>query len=311
MGHALGEERAVGEARQGVVVRLVLELLLESRQRAERLFQLAVLECDRGVAGEGLEQLEIVGVERTEVAQTVRDEDRTDQARLADERRVDRIAEATATLGRRPGIPMRDEEGPALRHALHELRVVEGRPDRFHHVGRLARTDARPQDFLTIDLGQQRHFGDLGAEHLAGMVEQRHKGTVDLGAALQDPGGLVQHLETLVLLALGHVRPVGDEDRDDRNREQKRRRGLDEQDRDHEQRKAGVCQGHHGTHQQHARDPGVSRGSLGEGDRGSDGEHSHHVLGGCRQERRRPFAWSEGRADREEQVSDADRDHGA
>ena len=64
LGHALGEERPVGEPGQGVVVGLVLELVLESRQGAERLFQLAVLERDRRVAGERLEQLEIVGVER-------------------------------------------------------------------------------------------------------------------------------------------------------------------------------------------------------------------------------------------------------
>ena len=64
LGHALGEECPVGEPRQGVVIRLVLEFLLEARERTERLFQLAVLQRDRGVTGESLEQLEVVGVER-------------------------------------------------------------------------------------------------------------------------------------------------------------------------------------------------------------------------------------------------------
>ena len=109
LGHALGEERPIGEAGQGIVVGLVLELLLEPRQGAERLLQLAVLERDRRVAGERLEQLEVVGIERTEVAQAVRDEDRSDQARLADQRRVHRVAEAGPILRGRLRLAVGDD----------------------------------------------------------------------------------------------------------------------------------------------------------------------------------------------------------
>ena len=273
LGHALGEERPVGEPGQGVVVGLVLELLLESRQRAERLLQLAVLERDGRMAGERLEQLEIVGVERAEVAQAVRDEDRSDQARLADERRVHRVAEATSPSSDDVlGSPWATRK--ARRSATHctSFGIVERGPDRLHHVDRLARPDARPQDVLALDLGQERDLGDLGPEHLASVVEQGHEGPVHLRAALQDPGGLVQHLEAFVLLALRDVRAIGDEDRDDRHREQQRGGRLDEQDRDHEQREAGVRERHDFAHHQHARDPGVLRRTLGEGDRGGHGE---------------------------------------
>ena len=63
-GDDLGEQRAVRQAGQRVVRGLVVELLLELPELLERLFQLAVLERDRGVVGERLEQLEVLGLER-------------------------------------------------------------------------------------------------------------------------------------------------------------------------------------------------------------------------------------------------------
>ena len=56
----LGEQAAVGEAGQRVVVGLVAELLLEPRQLRERLLQLAVLERDGRLVGERLEQPQVV-----------------------------------------------------------------------------------------------------------------------------------------------------------------------------------------------------------------------------------------------------------
>ena len=143
------------------------------------------------------------------------------------------------------------------------------------------------------------------------MVEQRHQGSVDLGAALQDPRGFVEHLQAFVLFALGHVGSVGDEHRDDRHGEQQRRGRLDEQHGDEEKGKTRVRQRHDRTHDQHPWDWGVVRGPLGQRDRGGHGEHPDHVLGGSRQEGRRPVARPEGPGDADEQVDDTDRDHRA
>ena len=71
-GDDLGEQRSVGQAGQRVVRGLVMELLLEPPELLERLLELAVLERDRGVVGERLEQLEVLGLERADVAERVR-----------------------------------------------------------------------------------------------------------------------------------------------------------------------------------------------------------------------------------------------
>ena len=113
-------------------------------------------------------------------------------------------------------------------------------------VDRLGGSDARPQDVLTLDLRQERNLGDLGPEHLARVVEQGHERPVDLRTSLQDPGGLVEHLEAFVLLTLRDVRPVGDEDAAVIGTANKQGGGrLDEQDGDHEQREAGVRERDH------------------------------------------------------------------
>ena len=91
-GDDLGEQRAVGEPGQRVVRGLVVELLLELPELLERLLQLAVLERDRGVVGQRLEQLQVLGLERAEVVERVRDEERPDDRRLAEQRRDDRLA---------------------------------------------------------------------------------------------------------------------------------------------------------------------------------------------------------------------------
>ena len=61
----LGEQGPVGEAGQRVVMGLVAELLLEPRELGQRLLELAVLEGDRGLVGQRLEQPEVVVGEAT------------------------------------------------------------------------------------------------------------------------------------------------------------------------------------------------------------------------------------------------------
>ena len=92
--------------------------------------------------------------------------------------------------------------------------------------------------------GPQEELGALGAEHLAGMLEQCAEGGVELRRVLEDPARLVEQLQALVLLALGDVRAIGEEHRDDGHDEQGQQRGLHPQDRDREQREAGVGDRH-------------------------------------------------------------------
>ena len=98
-GDDLGEQRPIGEPGQRVVQRLVVQLLLEPPELLERLLQPAVLEGDRRVVGERLEELEVLGLERADVAQGVGHEERADERRLAGQRRDQRLAAVPA--GRR------------------------------------------------------------------------------------------------------------------------------------------------------------------------------------------------------------------
>jgi len=60
---ALGEQRAVGQPGQRVVVGLVMQLLLEDAELQHRLLEPVVLERDAGVVGQRVEQPEILAVE--------------------------------------------------------------------------------------------------------------------------------------------------------------------------------------------------------------------------------------------------------
>ena len=66
----------------------------------------------------------------------------------------------------------------------------------------------------------QEDLGDLGPEHVAGVVEQRDERRVELRRVLQDPARLVEQLQALVLLALGDVGAVGEEQRHERDDQQ-------------------------------------------------------------------------------------------
>ena len=124
------------EAGQRVVVGLVAELLLEPRQLGQRLLELAVLERDRGLVGERLEQPQVVVAERRALGQPVGDLDRADHAGLAAERRRPspggrrplRVADCRAR-GRTRAAPSRTRRAD---------RVVRREPDRHHHGRRLA-----------------------------------------------------------------------------------------------------------------------------------------------------------------------------
>ena len=120
---------------------------------------------------------------------------------------------SVSPLGRQvdqPALPLGDR--------AHEDRIVEGRPDRLHDLDRVAGPDLAAQHLVARVPGQQPDLGDVGPEHLAGVVEQRDERRIELGAALEDPRRLEQQLDALVLLTLRDVGPVGQRRGDRRER---------------------------------------------------------------------------------------------
>ena len=83
VGRGLDERGPVRQIGERVVVRLVAELLLEMRQLRERLLELAVLERDRGLVRDRLEQQQVVAPEHRSLGEPVGDGDDADDPRLA------------------------------------------------------------------------------------------------------------------------------------------------------------------------------------------------------------------------------------
>ena len=88
---AVDEQRAVGQPGQRVVVGLVLELALELAQLPDRLLEAVVLERDRGVGGERLEQPQVGVGEVAHDAGPVGEQHRADHARLPGQHREHRV----------------------------------------------------------------------------------------------------------------------------------------------------------------------------------------------------------------------------
>ena len=104
-----------------------------------------------------------------------------------------------------------------------------GRPARTavgDHRPRLVALDRRrPQGVLAGGARVEEDLGALGPEHHPGVLEEGHDRRIELRRVLQDPARLVQELEPLVLLALGEVRPVGEEDGEQGDDEEPTERG--------------------------------------------------------------------------------------
>ena len=93
------ERRPVGQARQRVMEGLVPQLLLESRQLVKGLFQLPVLEGDRGLVGDGLQQAEVVRLEARALPEAVDDRQCAEDAVLADEGTDHRLLDRFPIIG--------------------------------------------------------------------------------------------------------------------------------------------------------------------------------------------------------------------
>ena len=120
----------------------------------------------------------------------------------------------------------------------------------------------------------QQHLGALGAEHLAGVLEEGGDRRVELGRVLEDPARLVEQLESLVLLALRDVRAIGEEHRQQRDHEQGQQQRVQPQHRDGQQREARVGDRHQPAELDHLGQLLVLRGAAGHRDRGRDRERA-------------------------------------
>ena len=171
-----------------------------------------------------------------------------------------------------------DEPALALGDRADQDRIVEGRPDRLHDLDRVAGPDLAAQDLVALVPRQQPDLGDVGPEHLAGVVEQRDERGVELRAALEDPRRLVEQFDALVLLALRDVGPIGQRRGDRRQDEQPDRCRVRPQDGQGHQREARVRQRDDDPDLEHLGDAPVLGGPLGQRDRGADAQDADDVL---------------------------------
>jgi hypothetical protein len=266
----LGEQAAVGEPGQRVVVGLEPELLLESRELRERLLELAVLERDGGLVGERLEQPQVIVRERRPLGQAVGDDHRPDQPGLAQQWRRHRVPHGGVV--------------PVGRQVQERPPIVGDAPMQPVGIGQWQRDHRRRHAILFAHgeqaLGDgvvarpQQHLRALGAEHLAGVVEQGGQRRVQLGRVLEDPARLVEQLQPLVLLAFRDVRAVGEEHGHQGHDQERQQQRVEPQHRHGQQREARVGDRDQPAELDHLRQLLVLRGAPGHRDRRGDGQRA-------------------------------------
>ena len=137
----LGEQGPVRQVGQRVVVGLVAELLLEPAELGQRLLELAVLERDRDLVGERLEEAQVVVAEARALGQPVDDRQGPDHARTR--RRAGRSSPGGSSCCRPPGVrPGMAKNARRSVDCTGPDRVGLGQLDRDHELG-LAVLDRR------------------------------------------------------------------------------------------------------------------------------------------------------------------------
>ena len=212
----VGEQRAVGQAGERIVVGLMVELLLEDAELEDGLLEAVVLESDARVGGERLEQLQIVVVERADDAETVGEHDRADDPLFAGEGGDHRVGDAAA-------FEVALQAVVAERQVERGGTAAGGLDQRMHFVGDLgvdglhqlpvgAGTEQGPKRWV-LGRPEQDDLGHLGAEGLDRAGEQALERWRDLSRTGEGPVGFIEELEAAMALPLGHVRAVGGEQR--------------------------------------------------------------------------------------------------
>ena len=219
------EQRAVGEAGERVVARLVRQALLELRDGRQRARGLTALERAAGVRADRLEQAPLARAERLAAL----DREQADDARVAAQRDDDRRGEAErreagAPVGRAPA---RGRSRCVLASSSSSVRsgsvgspVIERRArSRPSTWARSTRPSARVQD--------ERRAGR--SDEQAGVLEQHPGGGLGAGGRVHVAHDREQRLDLRALARLAHVRPVGEQggprgDRQQDQREEQQRR---------------------------------------------------------------------------------------
>ncbi len=309
---AVDEQRAVGQTRERVVVGLVLELVLELAQLPDGLLEAVVLERDRGVGGERLEQPQVGVGEVADDAGAVGEQHRAHHARLPRQHREHRVRDPALLQ-----VAAQAHAAAAGRDAGDGLVVVDQRAqlvgdrgvDRHHLVAHVAGAVRGAQRRVALG-GEQDDLGDLGAERLDRAREQALERADDLRRARQRARGLVEELEALVALALGGVGAVGEEDGDERHDQQRQRARVVDDDHGGGEAEARVGRGDREVHQQHAAERLGAEPALGERDRGADQQHGHERRRLAGDQREDPGQRAEAVDRRREDVEDDDREAG-
>ena len=220
----LEQVKAVRQAGEAVVVRLVAELLLELRHLGERMLEPAVLEQDARMAGEGAEQLDVGLGERADVPEALADDEQAERPVLAAQRSHDRVLEPARGEERIEGVcrtAPREQHRRAGGGDLRERRGILRRELvlRMHEQLAFGSADAA-QGAFALGSRKQEDLGVLGAKQPArGDQELPHR-EAELRRALRRAHRLVEELEVLPLLALLHVAAEGRDGRENRHDEQ-------------------------------------------------------------------------------------------
>ena len=233
----------------------------------QRLLELAVLEGDGGLVGEGLEEAQVVVLELRALGQPVGDRQRADRGRLAAERRDHRpLDQQGPAAGRLVG---RREERPPGRDRPLDVGLLGDRSTGTITSLRPSCERSRPEDLVRVGTRVEDDLGQLGPEHLPGVVEQGEQSHVELRRVLEDPAGAVEHLEPLVLLALGDVRPVGEEEGDQGQGQEPDAARVVPQDRHRQEGQARVGDRHEAAELDHLGQLPELRRAARQGDRAS------------------------------------------
>ena len=204
----LGEEQAVGEAGEPVVIRLMLEGFLQLGHLRQRPFETAVLEQHARMTGERLEDPEIVVRERRHVSGAVADQDQAECLRLRAQNADDAVLEPARGEQRvqRVRRPPPSEDDRRARGREDPERVVVGLRE-WHraHQGLSLRAARRPQRAVLRARRGQDDLGVLGAQELPRREEQLADRKAELRRLLRPAHRFVEEAHPLGLLPLLHV----------------------------------------------------------------------------------------------------------
>jgi hypothetical protein len=279
---AAAEQTAVRQRGEGVVEGLVLLL---HRLVPQAVDQAAVLQRHAGVVGEGLEQLEVLGVEGAHVTKAVGDGDHADDAVLAAERDGHRVL-----------VP----DGGHLPAGL----VAVAPPDEHGVTGQGRRPPGRGEArrlgrALDVAVGTeadaervpprpgQPDLGGVRPQEVPGLQEDRAEHRLGLDGAADRPGEPVQQLQAGVPLRQRGVGAVGEEEDGGQDDEEPGGPHVAVEDDDGDEAEAGVrAHGHGAGHDhlvEHAPVEGVLVQRHREGDRQRPEEVAHQHGGEGRQ----------------------------